>query len=80
MSRNYKFHNPDGLYFVSFTHAFLFVFLVFVQPLRSSAVVEWLDACLSADRCLPEMSIKTYLLKVCLIAKNIKEWRFLLGA
>lgn len=43
MSRNYKFHNPDGLYFVSFTHAFLFVFLVFVHPLRSSAVVEWLD-------------------------------------
>ena len=43
MSRNYKFHNPEGLYFVSFTHAFFICFLVFVHPLRSSAVVGWLD-------------------------------------
>lgn len=43
MSRNYKFHNPEGLCFVSFTHAFFICFLVFVHPLRSSAVVGWLD-------------------------------------
>jgi len=42
MSRNYKFLNPEGLYFVSFTHTKYFL-KEFVHPLRSSTVVMWLD-------------------------------------
>ncbi len=61
MSRNYKFHNPEGLYFVSF------------------AVVELLDLPAGRQVCSPEMSIKTYMLKVCLIVKVTKEWKFLPG-
>jgi len=43
MSRNYKFHNPEGLYFIRFIHGLLFHFMEFMHPLRSSAVVGWLD-------------------------------------
>lgn len=46
MSRNYKFHNPESLYFVSFIHNFFIFIKEFMHPLRSSAVVDWLDACL----------------------------------
>jgi len=29
MSRNYKFHNPEGLYLISFIYGLLFHFMVY---------------------------------------------------
>jgi len=43
MSRNYKFHNPEGLYFVSF--ATVFWVDVFVRRLYFDCIVESLNHC-----------------------------------
>ena len=43
MSRNYKFHNKNGLYFVSF--ATVYWLDIFVRELYFTAVVESLDYC-----------------------------------
>ena len=43
MSRNYKFHNKSGLYFVSF--ATVYWLDIFVRELYFTAVVESLDYC-----------------------------------
>jgi hypothetical protein len=43
MSRNYKFHNPEGLYFVSF--ATVFWIDVFVRRLYFDCIVENLNHC-----------------------------------
>lgn len=43
MSRNYKFHNPEGLYFISF--ATVFWIDVFVRRLYFDCIVESLNHC-----------------------------------
>src|ERR1700742_2080674 len=43
MSRNYKFHNPEGLYFVSF--ATVFWIDVFVRRLYLDCITENLNYC-----------------------------------
>ncbi|WP_258104077.1 transposase [Marinoscillum sp. MHG1-6] len=43
MSRKYKFHNPEGLYFVSF--ATVYWIDLFVRDSYSSIVIESLDYC-----------------------------------
>lgn len=43
MSRNYKFHNPEGLYFISF--ATVFWIDVFVRPLYFECLVKNLNYC-----------------------------------
>jgi putative transposase len=45
MSRNYKFHNPEGMYFVSF--ATVFWIDVFVRRLYFDCVVDNLNFCVS---------------------------------
>jgi putative transposase len=44
MSRNYKFHNPEGLYFISF--ATVFWIDVFVRRIYFDCVVENLNYCI----------------------------------
>ena len=43
MSRNYKFHNPEGLYFISF--ATVFWVDVFVRKIYFECIVENLKIC-----------------------------------
>ena len=45
MSRNYKFHNPTGLYFVSF--ATVFWIDVFVREEYSDSIVKNLNYCVA---------------------------------
>jgi REP element-mobilizing transposase RayT len=45
MSRNYKFHNPEGLYFVSF--ATVFWVDVFVRRIYFDCIVESLNICVN---------------------------------
>ncbi|HZX57514.1 MAG TPA: transposase [Mucilaginibacter sp.] len=52
MSRNYKFHNPEGLYFVSF--ATVFWVDVFVRRLYFDCVVE------NLNRCVDEKGMEIY--------------------
>ena len=44
MSRNYKFHNPEGLYFISF--ATVFWVDVFVRRIYFDCIVENLNYCI----------------------------------
>ena len=44
MSRNYKFHNPEGLYFISF--AVVFWIDVFVRRIYFDCIVENLNKCI----------------------------------
>lgn len=48
MSRNYKFHNPEGLYFVSF--ATVFWIDVFVRRIYFDCLVENLNYCITEKR------------------------------
>lgn len=45
MSRNYKFHNPNGLYFVSF--ATVFWINVFIREEYSDSIVKNLNYCVT---------------------------------
>jgi hypothetical protein len=45
MSRNYKFHNPEGLYFISF--ATVFWVDVFVRRIYFDCIVESLNICVN---------------------------------
>jgi REP element-mobilizing transposase RayT len=45
MSRNYKFHNPEGLYFVSF--AIVFWIDVFIRRLYFECIVDNLNYCIN---------------------------------